>query len=89
MHLPPRRGIARPLHLPLLATLLVGCGGGDGQTSGGAFQATAHPPLPQVVSLGGPVLTHPKVLPIMFAGDPGAADVQAFLNELAGSAAWG
>ncbi len=35
------------------------------------------------------MLAQPKVLPIMYAGDSGAADVQAFLAELAGTAAWG
>lgn len=80
----------------MLALSIVGCGGGGGGgttgagagngADGGAFQ---HAPLPQVVTLGGPVLTAPKVLPILYATDTGAADVQAFLQELAGSPAWG
>lgn len=74
-----------------------GCGGGSGKPypgpaggsgGGGAFQPAAHPPLPQVVSLGGPVLTAPKVLPIVISGDTGLGDVTAFLNELATTATW-
>jgi hypothetical protein len=84
----------RPVPLSLVATLLLAaCGGGGGTGGGvvsnGAFQSTPHPALPRVVTLGGPVLAHPKVLPIMFPGDSGAADVQGFLSELAGTPAWG
>ena len=83
----------RPASLSLVATLLLAaCGGGGmgaGMVSNGAFQSTPHPALPRVVTLGGPVLANPKVLPIMFPGDSGAADVQGFLSELAGTSAWG
>ncbi|HSS38744.1 MAG TPA: hypothetical protein VLT58_08240 [Polyangia bacterium] len=85
----------------LVAT--VGCGGGSAAAPGavatgwtgadaggdGSFHPAPHPQLPRVISLGGPVLTAPKVLPIVYAGDTGAADVQAFLRELAQSAVWG
>ncbi len=74
------------------------CGGGGapangdpgptGGAGGGGFHPAAHPALPQVVTLGGRVLTAPKVLPIVTSGDPGLADVTAFLNELAGTATW-
>jgi hypothetical protein len=90
MHLHPRRGLLRWLPILLLATL-VACGGGSGSgdPSGGAFQPAVHAVLPQVVTLGGTVLAHPKVLPITYDGDPGAADVQAFLSELASTSTWG
>jgi len=81
-----------------------GCGGGSaapcavstgwtGADAGGAagsgmFQPAPHPPLPRVISLGGPVLTAPKVQPIVYPGDTGAADVQAFLGDLAQSGVW-
>ncbi len=42
-----------------------------------------------MVTLGGPVLTAPKVLPITISGDQGLNDVTAFLNEFAGTATWG
>lgn len=45
--------------------------------------------MPRVVTLGGPVLTAPKVLPVVYGSDTGQADVVAFLQELAGSAVWG
>lgn len=75
----PRRRAA--LTLSAVALAIAGCGGGGGGAS--------HPPLPRVVTLGGPVLTAPKVLPIVYASDSGAADLQAFLQELSGSPAWG
>jgi len=62
---------------------------GTGPVSNSGFQPASHPALPRVVTLGGPVMVHPKVLPIMFAGDSGAGDVQSFLTELAGTPAWG
>ena len=69
--------------------------GGDGTAghgatggAGGAFQAAAHPSLPQVVDLGGSVLTAPKVLPIIYASDSGSGDIKAFLQEYAASATW-
>jgi hypothetical protein len=79
------------LSLALVAALVVaplGACGGDGGSSGGGFKAAMHPALPRVVSLGGPVVTHPKILPILFAGDADASDVTSFLNELAGAPAW-
>ncbi|HVV15735.1 MAG TPA: hypothetical protein VHH90_00925 [Polyangia bacterium] len=80
-----------------------GCGGGSAGGSGavttgwtgadggaaGLFQPAPHPALPRVISLGGPVLTAPKVLPIVYPGDTGAAGVQAFLGELGQSGVWG
>jgi hypothetical protein len=83
-----RRGIRRLAPLSLIATLLAACGGGT-DASNGAFKPAPHPALPQVVTLGGPVLVRPRVLPIMFANDAGATDVQGFLNELAGTPVWG
>lgn len=71
------------------------CGGDDGMlrmratgTGGTADGAAMRPALPQVVSLGGPVLTNPKVLPIMYASDTGATDVLAFLQELTSTSYW-
>jgi hypothetical protein len=79
----------------LVVAALSACGGGSGTEAarsdggGGGFQPATHAPLPRVVTLGGPVLATPKVLPILFAGDTGATDVTAFLAELASTAAWG
>jgi hypothetical protein len=73
-------------------------GGALGADSGGMGGATApdgpfvpapHQPLPQVINSGGPVVAAPKVLPILYAGDPGASDVGAFLDELTRTAYWG
>lgn len=77
-------------------------GTGGASTTGGSSGATttattgsngwvqgAHPPLPQVINLGGPVLASPKVRPIMYQSDGHAADIQAFLAELASTSYWG
>lgn len=81
-----RRCVALPLCAVALA--VAGCGGGGGGPAD-ATPPEAHPALPQVITRGGPVLTAPKVLPIVYGGDTGAADVTAFLQELAASPAWG
>jgi hypothetical protein len=47
-----------------------------------------HPPLPQVVSLGGPVIAKPVVQPITYLGDPDAAAIDAFLQELVTTTYW-
>jgi len=80
----------------VVALVVGGCGGGGagdpgptGGSDGGVFHAAPHPALPRVVTLGGPVLTAPKVLPIVYGGDTGQTDVMAFLQELAGSPVWG
>jgi hypothetical protein len=57
--------------------------------AGGAFTPAAHPDLPQVGSLGGPVLAAPKVRPIVFADDASAMDIAAFMQELAHTPYWG
>jgi hypothetical protein len=91
--LPPTAPRRPRLRLPLCAAVLAaiaGCGGGGGAAAdAGLGQPGALPRLPQVVTLGGPVLTAPKILPIVYTGDSGAADVQAFLDELAQSPVWG
>jgi hypothetical protein len=55
----------------------------------GPFVPAPHQPLPQVINSGGPVVVAPKVLPILYTGDPGAFDVGAFLQELTTTAYWG
>jgi hypothetical protein len=44
--------------------------------------------VPQLISLGGVVLDHPKVQPIFFASDPLQAQVEQFLTELGASDYW-
>ena len=48
------------------AALIVGCGD------------SSHSPLPEVASLGGPQLGHPKLVPIFFAGDDQTAQLTQF-----------
>jgi len=61
------------------------CGGGGGE----GMPSAAQPHLPQVVTLGGPVLTSPQILPILYSTDAGSSDVLAFLQELASTSYWG
>jgi hypothetical protein len=67
-----------------------GKGGGTGGTAGGggAFVSAAHPPLPVVRNLGGPVNTAPKVQLIGYAADSGLKDIEAFLQELTKTTYW-
>jgi hypothetical protein len=47
-----------------------------------------HPPFPQVLSPGGPVLVSPRVVPILYSGDPAAGLIESFLGKLATSTYW-
>jgi hypothetical protein len=47
-----------------------------------------HPPMPHVVNSGGPVLAHPRVLPIVFARDPYQNDIETFASTLGQTAYW-
>jgi hypothetical protein len=53
----------------------------DGDTGPPAYPA-AHPAAPQVVSLKGPVLTAPKIVPIVFQGDSLAPSIATFMTQL-------
>ncbi len=64
-------------------------GAGAAATAGGPFVPAPHQTLPQVINSGGPVVTAPKVLPILYTGDTGASDVGAFLQELTRTTYWG
>jgi hypothetical protein len=69
----------------LLSGLVGGACGGSGVGDPPlAIQTT----LPQVINVGGPVLTAPKVLPIVYAADPAGSDVLTFLQELATTDYW-
>jgi hypothetical protein len=48
-----------------------------------------HPDAPQVTSLGGPILSHPKVVAITFPGDPYAEEIERFVTALPKSSYWG
>ncbi len=66
--------------------------GGAASGGGGAGEGGAAPPappaMPEVVSLGGPVIASPKVVPIFFAGDPLQPQLEQFLAQLATSSYW-
>jgi hypothetical protein len=64
-------------------------GAGTGGAGGSGFMTAAHTPMPKVISLGGHVIKAPKVQAIIYASDPHAADIEAFLAELAATSFWG
>jgi len=79
-----------------LLALLVGCGDNVKQEAPDAA-VDAPPPwaeavpsaVPQLISLGGSVLDHPKVQPIFFTGDDAIqAQVEQFLTQMGASDYW-
>ena len=85
----------------LLAFAVIGCGaappgrptgdaGGDSmsQSDAGPFMPATHAPLPQIVTLGGPLLRSPHVAPVFFGADPLRPDIEDYLQMLANSSYW-
>jgi len=69
--------------VPLFAaSMLGGCGGGTEPEGSGEFPAP-HPPMPHLVSLGGPVTKAPKIVEITFQGDALQAQIDTFMEQLA------
>lgn len=48
----------------------------------------AHPAVPMLVSLGGPVLDSPRVVPIFYRGYPHRTQLLSFMSMLGGSVFW-
>jgi hypothetical protein len=84
----------------IVAVLAAACGGDNHDTvdaaptidaaiDAGGFVEAPHGTTPQVVTLGGPVMTAPKIVPVFFAGDTTMQpQVEAFLAMLPGSSYW-
>ncbi|HUJ62603.1 MAG TPA: hypothetical protein VLX92_29075 [Kofleriaceae bacterium] len=70
--------------------IVVACGDNrKPEPDGGPFVEAPHDPAPVALSLGGPIMTAPKVVPILFAGDSdGQAQLGQFLPALAASSYW-
>jgi hypothetical protein len=49
---------------------------------------TFEPTFPVVGSMGGPVIKAPRVVPVVFAGDPLTADIESFTKKLGASKFW-
>ena len=47
-----------------------------------------HTPLPTATSYGGPVVAHPKIVPVVFDVDPLAHDIETFTSAFAGTSYW-
>jgi hypothetical protein len=73
---------ARPPDLSTPYDLVV-----TGDFAGQVFPA-AHPPLPQVVNLGGPILKQPRLVSVTFLGDPFAVEEDKFVATFPLSDAW-
>jgi hypothetical protein len=69
--------------------MLGACGGSapDGGGSASDFPAP-HPPMPQVVSEGGPVMTLPKIVEITFQNDPLQSQIDTFMQQFADTPAY-
>jgi hypothetical protein len=53
---------------------------------GGASKPSAR--FPQLVNEGGPILAHPRVVPVFFSNDPDREAVETFVKELGASETW-
>ncbi|HEV3190074.1 MAG TPA: hypothetical protein VGY54_06230 [Polyangiaceae bacterium] len=72
---------------PLLLAALSACGS-DAADSHGPYPAP-HPPMPQVQSQNGPVMTAPGLVPISFQGDLLAGPIDTFIAQMvANSSYW-
>src|SRR5262252_1502974 len=68
-----------------------GSGGSHGADAGpppAPFVTAQHPPLPQIISKGGPVLTTPKLVAFTFANDPLQAQIDDFMSKVGASSYW-
>jgi len=52
------------------------------------FVMAPHPPLPQVLNMGGKVLQNPHIRALVYGDDPYAADVQKLLQQIAANTYW-
>jgi hypothetical protein len=87
----------RPLAALLGASVLAAACGGNGGTTGEAESGSAadggaypapHPPMPQVISAGGPVMAAPKIVEITFQGDTLQGDIDSFMQQFANATAY-
>jgi hypothetical protein len=69
-------------------TTTTGSSSGTGTGGGLGFVPAPHPPAPQVVTLGGPVLTTPRVIAFTYNSDVNQGDVDTFTTQLAASTYW-
>ena len=61
----------------------------DARTDGATVEYPAfRPTVPSVTSAGGPVLTSPKIVPIVFAGTTFATEIADFVPKAVASAEW-
>jgi hypothetical protein len=64
-----------------------GVPGGSG-SGGGAFIEASHTSPPPLVFGGAPLLTAPEIVTVTFAGDPNAAALEAFDDDIVTSSWW-
>ena len=61
---------------------------GAGDAADAATYPAPHPALPQEVTMGGPVLVSPRIVPITYDADPMRAQIEAFIPKLGASSYW-
>ena len=52
-------------------------------STSGAFTEAPHPSLPLIVNAGGPVMTNPVIVPLLYQEDPNVTKLQTYLQYLA------
>jgi hypothetical protein len=62
-------------------------GGGTGGKGASAYPAF-RPPLPSVVTSGGPIMTSPRIVPVFFPSTAARDDILAYLRAYVASPAW-
>ncbi len=60
----------------------------DGGTGPSTTYPAPHPKMPLAKSSGGPVMTSPRFVPIVFSAEDRTSDIGAFMNAIAGSTYW-
>src|SRR5258706_4254960 len=97
---PEIEAIVPPMRTLFPALLAVAACGGDSSSTApdaaapdaavdAGFAPATHPAAPQVTSLGGPVMTAPKIVPIFFSGDDAMKQqMEGFFAALPSSDFW-
>jgi hypothetical protein len=62
---------------------------GPDAPDGSAGYPASHPSPPQSFDVGGPVLTHPKIVSVSFASDPFEAAIDTFATAMGTTTYWG
>ncbi len=62
--------------------------GNDSGLPDAGWTIAPHPGFPTALALGGPVVAHPKIVPITFPNDPLTSDIDTFVAAIAHTTYW-